>query len=400
MEEGVYIFILWENARFEQDKILSDIDDNFTILETVDIEWSQDKFSNNISRFYGEKLPDRSHKERHCGRGGFLLVVVYDRLPVMTERETSKGNFIVNGKMFDLKDKFRKWTGGGHKIHCSNNIHETRHDLSLLFGVGAEKYYKFPQPTKNIYSLSQDLVGADGWESFEQLFYVINNTCNYVVLRNFEDFPVSYTLDSHNDIDFMTDSDIDLRSIVNGREVFNKRYRVHDKFNVGTDEVLADFRFVGDGYYDQKWQVDILKNKTLDARGFYKPDAQNYFFSLGYHALIHKRKFGKDYAIRLKTLFDKLSLDSIENKFNLEEEFVFLALKDFMKENSYSFTEPKDKSVYFNKKFVGVNNITIKRHLITEFKDFVRPLKSPIRLVKDILLFSKELFLRLIWRLK
>ena len=42
--------------------------------------------------------------------------------------------------MFDSKFMYREWTGGGHKIHCTNSIDETNHDLTLLLDKNAEDY--------------------------------------------------------------------------------------------------------------------------------------------------------------------------------------------------------------------------------------------------------------------
>jgi len=399
MNEGVYLFILWEKARDKQDVILKDMGKNFRILKALDVEWSQENFSRNLSRFYGEKLPDFSHKERHCGRGKFLLLVIRDESPNMENRVTSKGTSLVNTRVFDLKAKYREWTGGGHKIHCSNSLAETRHDLAMFFGLEAKSIISQVKSDETIRSVKKDLVGFDGWDSFDQLFYVLNNTSKYVVLRNFEDFPTAYTLDAHNDIDFLSDSSYDLRSIVNGVPVFNKGYRVHDRFTVGGESVLADFRYVGDGYYETEWEKRILHSRELDARGFYKPNREMYFFSLAYHALVHKRSLGEDYRKRLLTQYDALSIGEIEDH-DFDGDSILLLLTRFITENQYSFTEPHDRSVYFNKKVVGIRNITFKRLFITEIKDFLRPLKSPVRLTKDIILASREIVLRLLWRFK
>ena len=44
--------------------------------------------------------------------------------------------------------------------------------------------------------LMDKIVGVDGWKDLDQLFYVLNNTVDYVILRNFEDYliPLKITM--------------------------------------------------------------------------------------------------------------------------------------------------------------------------------------------------------------
>ena len=96
-----------------------------------------------------------------------------------------------------MKQLFREWTGGGHKIHTTNSTTETNHDLVMLFGMNYLDYEssiqlkeKLGNKENNVIKiLPQNTIGVDGWESLEKLFYVINETVQYVVLRNFESLP-------------------------------------------------------------------------------------------------------------------------------------------------------------------------------------------------------------------
>ena len=60
----IHLFILWSKANCERKIILSDIAGKFTILDVYNISWSKDKFSENLSRFYGQNLPKNSKKEQ------------------------------------------------------------------------------------------------------------------------------------------------------------------------------------------------------------------------------------------------------------------------------------------------------------------------------------------------
>ena len=149
MKPEIHLFILWEKARFMQTEILDDINKNFKILHIHEIMWDREYFSSNLTRFYGEKLPKNSQKERSCGTGAFLLVVVIDYNPIYRIRQTSKGASIVNVNMFDSKEMYRKWTGGGHLIHGTNSVEESSHDLTMLIGLNPKDYLdRYSQKTQ------------------------------------------------------------------------------------------------------------------------------------------------------------------------------------------------------------------------------------------------------------
>ena len=141
MKSEIHLFILWQKARKLEQKILEDISCNFLILQMIEIDW-RDDFSTKISKFYGENLPPYSDKEKHVGSGKFLLVIVLDKNPLYQIRRTSKGAKRVNVNMFDSKEMYRKWTGGGHRIHASNDIIEAEHDLKILIGKSISELRK------------------------------------------------------------------------------------------------------------------------------------------------------------------------------------------------------------------------------------------------------------------
>lgn len=139
MDEEIHLFILWENARILEEKIIQDIKENFELLDVIEIEWDAKYFAHNLRSFYGVNLPKNSKKEQHCGNGSFLLLIVRDAEPLYRRRRTSSGSKIVNVNLFDSKEMYRKWLGGGHKVHASNDVKESGHDLKLLLGYSTEE---------------------------------------------------------------------------------------------------------------------------------------------------------------------------------------------------------------------------------------------------------------------
>jgi hypothetical protein len=105
----LYLFILWENARYQEKKIINDIREHFSIVKLYEITWTPTMVSRNLTRFYGVDLPSSSYKEKECGTGPFLLIIVCDKHPNYEYRMTSHGKELVNINTFDRKVKYRNY---------------------------------------------------------------------------------------------------------------------------------------------------------------------------------------------------------------------------------------------------------------------------------------------------
>jgi len=70
-------------------------------------------------------------------------------------------------------------------------------------------------------------------------------------------------------------------------------------------------------------------------------------------------------------------------------------LTDHLCLQGYSFTEPDDLSVYYNEKIVGKKRISLLRRVMVKIKYLLSPLKSPFRLLKNIIKNIRETILRL-----
>lgn len=341
----IHLFILWEKSRYKEKEILEDMKKSFNILEIYNVTWSKEHFAENLSRFYGTNLPPNSYKEEHCGNGDFLLVIVEVDNPKYEKRNTSKGIQTVNVNMFDKKELYRNMTGGGHKVHGTNSEVETNHDLTLLLGKNIEDYKKTLTLNKNenqkIKKLEQDLIGAEGFNTVQEMFYVLNNCINYAIIRNYETLPNEIYVNEHNDIDIICDSLENAAYVLNGKKVFPEDYRVHYKVKVENKYAFFDLRYVGDNYYYYKMESDILKNRIYNDKGFYTISDEEYFYALIYHAILQKAKFAEDYKIRLKKMNKTgINLDS-------EDEFLNI-LNKWLLEKGYMITRPVDPTVQFN----------------------------------------------------
>lgn len=378
-QSELHLFIIWEHGRSAEKQILNDISENFSILQTYEVTWPENTFSENLSRFYGTNLPPNSRKEQHCGTGPFLAVVVLDKTPIYASKTTSKGDQLVNTRLFDAKTRHREWTNGGHRVHGTNSVVEANHNCAMLFGLNAEDLRKKLEKNakKGILSLERNLEGHEGWHDLRHLFYVLNATMPYVVLRNYEPFPDGYYSAEHGDIDLLVADRRDTAFITNASPVFKSGHRVHYKVRIGNEDVKFDFRSIGDGYYDISWQENIIANRRLEKETFYVPSVDDHFYSLLYHALVQKPAIAKDYAIRLLEVAraNKVTLGNPSSN----PTTAVKALAKFMNRNGYKFTQPKDKSVYVNAqtvKFGRAEGVSYARESLTPLRNHLKYAKS------------------------
>lgn len=348
----LHLFILWEKARHQEAKILADIRKKFEVVSITEVQWSKQRFAQNLTRFYGTLLPKNSFKEEHCGNGPFLAVVVRDNTPRYDTYQTSRGPEHVNSTMFEAKTRYREWTGGGHKVHATNSPAEFAHDSMLLFEKTPESYSAKGGNTNNQAGEStvadqykKDIVGCDGWESLTQLFTVLNSTIPYVVLRNFDPLPDNFYMDQHGDIDLLVADFDNAAYIMNAKKVFTEEYRVHMVVPIGGKDILFDLRYIGDEYFDKAWQQQVIDGRTLYKQTIYIPSEPDHVFSVMYHALIHKNSVHDSYrktAIRILRDIGKIRLPLMSNR------RMTALVGAYMKSHNFTVTRPIDRSVLYN----------------------------------------------------
>ena len=350
-------FIIWSNATTIKDVVVEDLRSCFDLYRIFKFHWEKNDFINNLTTFYSHSqshLSERQYyqllidKIKHCGDGDFYVIVVEDKNPIMEYRATSSGNSLVNINVFDKKTAYRYLSGGGHKIHGSNDEWETNKDLITLFGKCISDFcVAYPKEESYIEEYKGNCLGTHGFDSMAQLFYLLNNTLKYCVLRNHECLPDKYTIEGHGDIDLLVENKNYVKYLTQAKDVFGVSYRVYHTIRVAGKEVPFDFRYVGDNYYDEEWERNILKTRHLLQKGFYVPDNENQYYTLLYHAYVQKPKVANDYerklalyAFPIHEIFVSTSINAIDS------------LDGFMKRNAYEYVRPNDKTVYYNFEFL------------------------------------------------
>lgn len=212
-----------------------------------------------------------------------------------------------------------------------------------------------------------------GKRNITDLKYVFLNinttTADYLIMRNWEGFYDDILLEGHNDIDILC-RDRDSRDII--VRLLDARPLTPDGFHYsflyqGRD-VTLDTRILGDGYYDRRWQREMLKNKKLHPQGFYIMDPENYFYSLIYHAIYQKKAgLSDEYAQRLNQLSDAKEVLA-------QDEFAS-ELDDFMRTKHYAYTKTEDQSVMLNFENTPIRKI-LRYPIGIRIRHFVQHLKN------------------------
>ncbi len=379
----IHLMIIWSKAQSYKDYILDDLQKDFTILKLFRCNWEKEKFLDNYFVFYSHS---QCHRERNgyrsilenkvkvCGDGEFTAIILRDDHPLFEERETSGGVRKVNTRVFDKKYAYREMVGGGHRIHSSDDAWETNKDLTILFGMNTEDFCQEFKLTDSSIERNQlpaeeewkhNCLGVGGYHSISELFYVLNNTIEYVVLRNHEVLPEEYTVEGHGDIDLLVANKNYAAYLTLARPVFKESYRVYHIINIAGKEVPFDFRYVQDNYYCPKWEQDILKTRVMSKNLFYVPSPEHQFYSLLYHAYIQKWEIKPDYFPKLATYGEAINVT-----FSKDVKDAVRLLDQFMLPRNYEYIRPNDKSVLYNKKNLQYSEVALRHGECIKQLDF------------------------------
>ncbi len=335
----VHLFIIWEKARNFEEEIMSQLENKFRVIQTYLITWSPYQVGNNFTRFYGANLPKDSEKEKHCGIGEFRLIVVIDEDPLYDDRNTSKGVRRVNVNMFDTKSSLRAITGGGHKIHGTDSEKETRHDLILLTGLSLSDFLvKYPERKEDVIH-KDDLLGCHGWDSFEQLFYVLNECSENIVLRNVENIDLEYLTKNKSDIDLLARNSEEIKYVLGDLTSLNKE-KSHMHVSVNKTEVLFEVYQSGTNLYHESFEETLFASK-VKTNNIYHPSEEIEMYGLIYHALLYKENLEIKHEKKIFTKYERYLKDKDKSEIGLLTKLI-----DYFDTNSYKFIKPNIG--YFN----------------------------------------------------
>jgi hypothetical protein len=197
-----------------------------------------------------------------------------------------------------------------------------------------------------------DLVGANGWNSFTELLSVTTLCCDWLVLRNGEFLPDNFW-GNDKDMDILCQ---DLAPFLLAINADRKGQGIANFYVTVEGQALdVDARFVGDDYYDRTWQKEMLATKSY-LGVVPQLNVEHYFYSLLYHARIHKNVVKAIYVPRLKQMAQELAL-SFDEQVLTDDQPCAQFIDGYFQHKNYQFTYPQDYACYEN------INRQVTRHL-------------------------------------
>ena len=136
MNPELHLFVIWSAARGLEDKIIADMRRHLEIVWKGEfpIEGRARDF---YRRFYAHMLLDGKRKEKSCGKGPYLLLIVKDDAPEYVR--TPKG-MMESRRMLKLKTRYREWAVRGCRVHSTLTHDEFVRDVRLLTGHTADEW--------------------------------------------------------------------------------------------------------------------------------------------------------------------------------------------------------------------------------------------------------------------
>ncbi len=203
------------------------------------------------------------------------------------------------------------------------------------------------------------------FSNFQEVLNILHvNNVKYLILRNFDNLltPDMYQ-DGHGDVDLLCE-DSELLAKTIGAKYFLRKDgslredKTHYYITINGVRVSIDMRVVGDNYYCEQWQKDMLDTRIFH-NGFYIMTPENLFYSLIYHAILQKSSLSNDYNTRLNEM--KNSFFGMQETYD-ETKFIKV-LEDFMRAKNYTYTYPKDILVPFRSSIIDNSLIAHDRTL-------------------------------------
>lgn len=179
------------------------------------------------------------------------------------------------------------------------------------------------------------------FKNASELFTKLNAVnAKYLVLRNYENLldPKIY-VGGHGDIDMLCENSQDIAKILNAKS-YGKDDGTHYFVLINGERAYLDLRHIGDDYYCEKWEKDLLNNR-VHHECFYVMNNEDYFYTLVFHAILQKKKFSEEYRNRLTDMANALGIDAG----NCQENDFLRLLMDHMKEKGYVFRYSKDPMI-------------------------------------------------------
>ena len=391
----LHLMIIWNNAESFKDYIFEDIERNFAIYKVFKVFWDKELFSRNLSIFYSHSLKEFplekaqriiNNKLNNIGSGYFYTIVFEDQHPNYQGRKTTSGNRMVNSNVFDKKAAFRAMTGGGSLIHCSDDSWETNKDLTILFGCNIEDFkVKYPNHSTEIEEYKGNCKGVLGYKNEAELFYVLNNTVNYCLLSNHSIPSLKNNTNTKNGIVLLVDNKVYATRLTGAKLIYTDETFPYYYITIEGQDILVVFRHIGDNYYDELWEKEIIENRIIENDYKFEPDALNRYYSFLYHIYVHNKIIDSKLYITASKFAEKN-----RSKFAPTLMSNLSVIFTFLKEHGYKYVRPNDNMVYYNIRNIDIVGFEKNAHEVKGITNLTQ-VKEDYNSLSDFLYFKGDI---------
>lgn len=353
----VGLVVIWPSWRQHADSILEYLDERFAILDAVETTWTTELAAESFARFRRDRLmpPYGSALVDSLGLGEIVIVAL--TVPASDFAEDRAGALggldLVSQARSDLLER---WPGTAG-IYVADDPKRAASDYRMLMDSNIHSL-NTANWSGRLRRVNQDLAGAGAWQDVQQMFEMLNTGNRYVVLRNFEGLMDLSALTDHGDIDILVSDYHEALHLLNARSRLGHVPRWGGRFDVriGSRSVICDIRFPGDGYYDSRWEEELLATRRLHADGFFVPEPEQYLDTLFYHAVAQKPSLAADYRKRLAAMARALDRAGWDEDSLGDRGTALALLASVVEGRGFLITRPKDPTVYFNHRVRGVKH--------------------------------------------
>jgi hypothetical protein len=361
------MFILWSDALPLVEDCRKLLQESCIIQADIEYEWSDALISENMRRLYQQPIQlDKNldfGREKMSGKNLHIFYVSTHIGDNIFHRSAAGEIEFVNSNILSLKSKFRELvyplTGSPYSVHCASSSEELKLQSALIFGLTEHKRLEKGELILDKFKKA-DLCGSGGWNSLHDAFQFISSLTSWCVMRGWESLP-----------DYVSGDDLD--TLVENRKLFFaalglKQPNNHDFLRNGYLEIKnsdtfikLDVHWIGDGYFDTKWQYNFLANK-IPTNGFFIPDKINALMTHLYSEYVLRPSPRPEKFETLARLIKEIDHNNIiDQEILINQNAVIALLNDFMSQNNYTLSIPVVKRHTMANKAKKILKKTAKR---------------------------------------
>lgn len=340
------LFVVWGAESALVSMVRKELSNRFSILCDSELIVSEDKITELVKRLYAKPVffnDDGVFEPEKTKKNKLHVFYVKDLDPLLALHRSAAGEFEnVSLSFAKAKEKFRLECrlnyGYEYFVHAALTVSEIRLQLPILFPEEVVRQLWMGESVANPVSDSHLSLG---FKTLAEALSQLTLSTEWCVLRGWETLPDGHIGD---DLDILVQDKNIAVSCIN--LLFDpKDHQKRNGYLVlrSGETVKFDLHWVGDGYFDERWQSQVLANRRI-ANSIPRPNDEDAVFTLLYNELVNR---AKPRVERLRLAASILSGMHTTGWFDkgavFTSDYALDLLGGYMKSKKYVWVEPKVK---------------------------------------------------------